>query len=334
MAQNTASQSCLTNFQNAIEEDSINYHRIETTFKELKKEAEKVKNQPRFEHFKSVKKMSLRSAVIAMVALWETFICDVFEDGITILVKKLKELPYQEIIGHDKRRKLLTKALEEYKPTEDQLKQMEDTDYWKFALEQYAEKERKPICPYFEHIDKNFKNLFITEEVFSEHVAEKKGECDCILYLEQGEENPDTPPKLYLTRNALKEITRLYYGARCILSHGRPDQTLNKKGALYNFSTGENLKRMLEFVVSDTTDETQPIDATDTTEQSDLNGKAIREFYYLYKEVKDQGRSASLSYAHIGTMKRFFWALSTLVHNTFRDLIEQHYEVIIWEEHK
>ena len=84
---------------------------------------------------------------------------------------------------------------------------------------------------------------------------------------------------------AINDILRLYYGARCIFSHGLPSRTLNE-GAMRNFPNEEKLKDNVGF------------------------SSAGEDFTRLFNRLRTMGRKAFLSYLDLCMMYRFFFRLA------------------------
>ena len=112
---------------------------------------------------------------------------------------------------------------------------------------------------------------------------------------------------------ALCNITRLYYGLRCTLVHGKHKKTL--QGALKNF----------------------PKDSASFCMPS-MNKTKIREYYVkLYRKVEKDGRRASMSYLEFLNLTRFYrsaayflmLALARWIHSNFT--MSTGDEVLIWE---
>lgn len=86
-------------------------------------------------------------------------------------------------------------------------------------------------------------------------------------------------------RQAVNDVLRLYYGARCVFSHGLSRRTLDD-GAMQRFPDEDTLRQGLEF------------------------GPAAADLLSIYRRLKTQGRLASFSYLDLVMMYRFFARLA------------------------
>ena len=79
----------------------------------------------------------------------------------------------------------------------------------------------------------------------------------------------------------INDVLRLYYGARCIFSHGLPSRTMNE-GAMRDFPTKEELKDGVGY---------PPV---------------ARNLIKLYDQLKTSGRKGVFTYLDLCMMYRFF----------------------------
>ena len=83
----------------------------------------------------------------------------------------------------------------------------------------------------------------------------------------------------------INEVLQLYYGARCIIAHGKPTKTMTE-GSLRNFPTADNLEYGL------------------------CNCRVAVEYRCLYERLKNEGRYINLAYQELIGMYQFFLRLA------------------------
>ena len=110
-----------------------------------------------------------------------------------------------------------------------------------------------------------------------------------------------------LTKGHLTKISRLYYGARCILAHGKSDKTLGKEGVLYE------LNEQLDDI--------------------DQNREIIMEFKRFFTEVTTKSKSASFDYSQIETMRHFYRVAGIGLYNAVTQLIKDKFKRDLWTKH-
>ena len=84
---------------------------------------------------------------------------------------------------------------------------------------------------------------------------------------------------------SINDVLRLYYGARCIIAHGKATKTITE-GSLRNFPTIDNLADGLG------------------------NRRVAVEYRGLYERLKNEGRYIKLAYQELVGMYRFFIRLA------------------------
>ena len=94
-----------------------------------------------------------------------------------------------------------------------------------------------------------------------------------------------TQQAIFKSAEAVNDVLRLYYGARCIFSHGLPGKTLSE-GALRNFPNKQQLTEGMGG----------PAAATD--------------LICVFEELKNSGRKASFTYLDLCMLYRFFLRLA------------------------
>ena len=89
----------------------------------------------------------------------------------------------------------------------------------------------------------------------------------------------------FVNGGTINDVLRLYYGARCIIAHGKPTKTMTE-GSLRNFPTVDNLEEGLG------------------------NRRVAVEYRRLYERLKNEGRCIKLAYQELIGMYRFFFRLA------------------------
>ena len=258
---------------------------------------------------KPAQKQLYRGAFIAYMVLWEGYAQDVLIEGFLRLRDCMCKLSLDVLLRNDCRRKLLKDALQK---AETNIELVNEPGLWKDILLKHT-KEPSNVSPIFYHqkgIDKSFKQVFGVNEDVSDTMTKVPIEIPCTVYFSKGQEPVRAPVLRMKNTAALSCVSHLYYGARCILAHGRKEPTLREKGVLHEFpSSNVSLQGILK----------------------NTDKKAVEELLYLYECIIEGGRNSSISFAHLVTLERYLAMVASRLYNAVGKLVSDHYGVTIWD---
>ena len=149
---------------------------------------------------------------------------------------------------------------------------------------------QKSACGELEDgIDATFRNLFLPKNK-TISISQQIIDSGISYYCRTGPKDSDTCEVSFKKVEQLWNVTRLYYGLRCVFAHGDPDKTL--KNALKNFP--DNPNQLLEPSRSET--------ELDTPTPNYAGEHLLK----LYKRVLGSKSQADVSYLTWVNMNRFF----------------------------
>ena len=186
-----------------------------------------------------------RSSIIGILATWEAYVQDLFEEVKDIIVKSVNS-DVHDLSGSWKGA-LVKKAIEwevstskkEVKTPKNEvdlcMQLIQDPQHWKTVVDTYMKKKLdnavrlKPMFKGSKGIDNKFQALLGMECVLSEVIMEKVLSHKFIVDFKEEKQ------LLLETPDDLDNLLRLYYGARCVFAHGQPKHTFGEEGVLCNF---------------------------------------------------------------------------------------------------
>ena len=248
-----------------------------------------------------------RSAIVSVLAAWEAYVQDLFEEVQNIVVDSIKRTDRSMLSG--KKGDLVKKAVEHKQRSNQEmvelcLKLIQNPEHWKDLLDTYMQCKLDAalrVTPVFKGnagIDKKFQDLFTTDQFLSEAIMKKS-----LSYSFRDSTNVEVILK---SPEALNDLIRLYYGARCVFAHGQPDRTLGEGGALWNFPDEDKL-----------------------TEKVGVRSVA-RRLSKLYQNLKGYGRTAWVYYSTLISIQRFIIYLACRLFEAVSQCINKEFGLEIW----
>lgn len=106
--------------------------------------------------------------------------------------------------------------------------------------------------------------------------------------------------------SAIHDLTRLFYGARCVFAHGDHTKTFSQGGALYEF---EKIK--------------------DKLLNSCTRGAHV---YELYEKIRDGRRRAQITEDHLELLEKTIMELSLHFYKAIQEIVREEYGLQIWSK--
>lgn len=314
----------------------IKYHRIANEISDPKLHLE-VSDHPRYtlEDLRAVQMSNYQDAFIHVMVKWEAFVPELLQEALDRAIKQICDEGYPSLSTNDYRHLLRGKASSHY----DGEKTLKDTErhrqmrirggtsllasdgpeqkpyVWKTSLEDYTEFSLRYCAPVFHGlagIDEKIRSLFETKTI-SQDMTRSPIRFTCIM---DSPTQSDLPVLEIANHNALIDMTRLLYGVRCIVAHGKSEGMLTitqKGGALYKFPTLENFKEELG---------------------NNSSSILVESFYNLFQQAKDKQNGAphfKMCNSDVVNVQRFILAIASRFQNTIRGIFYEYYGVTIWE---
>ena len=270
---------------------------------------------------KEFQSMHSRNAVVNILATWEAFVQDMFEEVTDILLyeitmcRDISQLPKkpQSLIEAAFKGKFGNGA----KP-KDCMQLVCDQTEWRRILDEYMQNRLQTalnVTPIFisgEGIDKKLKHLLLCEANVSSVLIEqgplkhsfiwdRKRESDLVVNDVKG----------------LNDILRLYYGARCVFAHGKSEQTFKKGAALGDYPQAQDIKNSEGNTAA-------------IKEKTGVDREIAERLAGLYYNVKVFKHEANVSYATIVNLQRFIMILSKRLFFAISKILCDEYNLIVW----
>ena len=244
----------------------------------------------------------IRGGIVATVVAWERYVLDVFKEAFDIFIQlSLKKQANIPNLWHECDIKV---AIEKGKK---KLKIHEDQDDWKKCLEAHSKNvlECRTVRPIFLGREPGKNEPMSIDTLFMQLFSVKSGsKCLSQLLIEIGafnytiRLNPKDTVSIDLMLNdatdnelesaikALNNISRLYYGLRCTLVHGKNKKTLD--GSLKDFPVDEENFSLPTTCKASTT--------------------IAKHYIRLYMWIKKYGREVWVNYLTLLNITRFYKA--------------------------
>ena len=251
----------------------------------------------------------LRGAVISVLSIWEHFVYNLFGEAYNHVIHISSETSTPEDSSDDSDSQGSYRDLRKIKkewPNSQRVLQN--------AIKRRGEREKKPVevvafrlmmssCPhrtlFQEHRDYVLRGctpLLLgpggIDETFSTLFSTKKSNSLTRTIVMLGVQFSFTTAAgvagvvCIQTESTVHDILRLYYGARCIFSHGLPSRTLSEGGAASNFPSEHDLAIGMGFA------------------------PAAADLVKFFQRLKEMGRKAAPTYLDLCMMYRFFFRLA------------------------
>ena len=198
--------------------------------------------------FKGIIHTQLRGAIISMVTMWEAYIKDILEEALNLIARTVKNDPQKMFENglKDFNKRVIKHSLDGNKKSEDDIKgraadlcltmMNNPTEKWRECVNEYTKDlatKLHNIIPIFddckkkECIDKKVIQILQPQSKKSVSVVMiKQTKFSILSSSETGDEE---------RMSAIHDLTRLFYGARCVFAHGDHTKTFSQGGALYEF---------------------------------------------------------------------------------------------------
>ena len=260
-----------------------------------------------------------RSAIISILATWEAYVQDLFEEVKDIIVESIINSDVHDI-SRSWKSALVKEAIEmEVKKTSKKeekthkkdvdlcMQLIQDPQHWKTLVDTYMKKKvdtairLKPMFKGSKGIDKKFQALLgmDSECVLSDVIMEKVLSHSFIVgYKEEKQLVLKTP-------DDLDNLLRLYYGARCVFAHGQSEQSFEEEGVLHGF----------------------PIEKLSTMVGDEKVAGRLRS---LHDNLKKHGNSAWVYHTTIVNMQRFIIYLAQRLFRAVSKCIFKKFQLTIW----
>ena len=295
-------------------------------------------DHPRYtvDELKAVQMSNYQDAFISVMVKWEAFVPDLLQEAFDKGIKQICEEGYPSLSTNDQRSFLRGKASDYYdsekaKKDDERQKKMsirggttllaadgpEQKPYvWKTSLEDYTEFSLRYCTPMFQGIagiDAKMRALFATKTV-SQVMTRNPIRFHCIL---DGPMPSKLPVIEIANPKALVDMTRLLYGIRYILAHGKSEGTLTiteRGGALHEFPELEAFRGELGENTS-----TELIDA----------------FYHLFQRAQEKQNGSihfKMSNADVVNVQRFIFTIASRFQNAMQGIFYEYFGVMIWDK--
>lgn len=261
-----------------------------------------------------------RGAVIRVMAIWEAYVYDVLSEGFDVLLKVGVDTwkKTQTAVQNALRRRLKVAGTKD-KPWEViAYNAITEKDALQTLLREHRQHALKNTTPVFgplskgTSIDASFLRLFDPPSKDSDAAegARKKSESksDCIPGItdqnfEYHTGDVSGSKKVHFDDpKGLHNVSKLYYGLRCVLCHGDPSSTLDE-GVLQGFPDGDSL-----FI----------------TKGDDAKGEVEKGIMRLYEDIKKDKRETTVDYITVLNMLQFVEASARLLRKGVVTWIKEH----------
>ena len=261
-----------------------------------------------------------RNAVVNILATWEAFVQDMFEEVTDILLYEITNC--QDISRLPEKPQSLIEEAFKWKfsnnpKPKDCMQLVCGQMKWKEILEEYMQfrlKDALDVTPIFisgEGIDKKLNHLLLCKANVSSVLIEQGPLKHWFIW--DGQEES----QLVVTNNeSLNAILRLYYGARCVFAHGKSEKTF-RKGVLRDYPQAQDIE--------DREGNTAAI-----KEKTGVNWEIAERLAGLYYNVNVYKHDAYVSYAAVVNLQRFIMVLSSRLFFAISKILFDEYNLKVW----